>query len=194
GLAALGLGRAIAVVGHTVVAVSHAPLEVPLAGFVLEIPAEVVVATGDRVEYQLPRPLPRAAMAGGPLLLGPGALELSREDFCGTAPPLTFSQDETYDRNLLPRMGVGLTSEGELVVVAVDGRNVERAPGLTLRATGQLLEALGCVRAMNLDGGSSKRMVVSGRVVDLSSTEVLTQGPDPALVRPVHSAVLFLPG
>lgn len=185
-------GRALAIVGDRVLAVSERPLAVPLAGFVLLLPRGAPIVAGDRVRYRLPRTPPRAAMAGGPLLLGPDALDLGREDFAGSAPPLTFSQDETYDRNLLPRMGVGLTADGELVAVAVDGRNAERAPGLTLRDTARLLAALGCERAMNLDGGSSKRMVIEGQVVDLPSTGVV--GPDSQAqeVRPVHSAILFL--
>lgn len=182
-------GRAVAVVGHHVVAVSTASLPVPLAGFVLLLPDGPPIEVGDRVTYDLP-PV-REAMAGGPLLVGEGALELVPEDFAGSAPPITFSRDETYDRNLLPRMAAGLTGDGELVFAAVDGRNAERAPGLTLRGTGALMEALGCVRAMNLDGGSSKRMVVGGKVVDLPSTEVVAGGGE-ARVRPVHTAVLVL--
>ena len=124
----------------------------------------------------------RAAMAGGPILLAfdhdaDDALELAAEDFRGSAPPVTFSQDETFDRNLLPRMGAGTTKNGEVVMVAIDGRNLDQALGLTLRGTANLLEALGCVKAMNLDGGSSKRMVIrhkthGHKVVCLSTTEI----------------------
>ena len=123
-----------------------------------------------------------AAMAGGPTLLAPDhdaddALELESEDFRGSAPPVTFSQDETFDRNLLPRMGAGTTKDGETIMVAIDGRNLDQALGLTLRGTANLLEALGCVKAMNLDGGSSKRMVIrhkahGHKVVCLSTTEI----------------------
>mmetsp|Transcript_27961 Transcript_27961/g.80797 ORF Transcript_27961/g.80797 Transcript_27961/m.80797 type:complete len:723 (-) Transcript_27961:179-2347(-) len=123
-----------------------------------------------------------AAMAGGPILLAPDhdaddALELESEDFRGSAPPVTFSQDETFDRNLLPRMGAGTTKNGEIVMVAIDGRNLDQALGLTLQGTANLLEAFGCVKAMNLDGGSSKRMVIrhkahGHKVVCLSTTEI----------------------
>ena len=62
-------------------------------------------------------------------------------------------------------------------MVAIDGRNLDQALGLTLRGTANLLEALGCVKAMNLDGGSSKRMVIrhethGHKVVCLSTTEI----------------------
>lgn len=117
-------------------------------------------------------------------------LDLLAEEFAGTAPPVTFSQDETFDQNLLPRMGVGLRDDGSLLFCAVDGRDFERAPGMTLRQLASVLRAHGCVRAMNLDGGSSKRMVVGGRVVDLPSTEVQTGGA-PGPVRPVRSGILI---
>lgn len=187
--------RGLAIVAGGVVesAGAGARLAVPLAGYVLVTGPGPLHPPGTEVRYELPGPPLSAAMAGGPLLLGEDPLDLAAEDFCGSAPPLTFSQDETFDQNLLPRLGVGLTAAGELVALAVDGRNLERALGLTLRATARLLAALGCVRALNLDGGSSKRMVVKGRMVDLSTTEVVGAAPGSGQVRPVHSAVLFLP-
>ena len=161
---------------------------------------------------------------GGPILLSadgriPNALSLQSEDFTGSAPPVTFSQDETFDRNLLPRMGAGLTQDGSLILTAVDGRNLERALGLALRGTSDLLSYLGCITGLNLDGGSSKRMVIKDKgVVCLHTTEIksssssttsnndntvdatsITQEQNnstnatPELSRPVYSAILFLP-
>ena len=144
---------------------------------------------------------------GGPILLNtdgriPNTLSLQSEDFAGSAPPVTFSQDETFDRNLLPRMGAGITSDGSLVLAAIDGRNLERALGLTLRGTSELLSYFGCVTGLNLDGGSSKRMVLRDEgVVCLHTTEIKSksseiesnQNGDNKLSRPVYSAILFLP-
>ena len=134
------------------------------------------------------------AMAGGPMLLGAGPLlDLAHEDFACSAPPVTFSQDETYDQNLLPRMAAGLDADGRLFFAAIDGRDFARAPGFTLGMTAELMQALGCTQAINLDGGSSKRMVVDGRLVDLSTTEV--RGPSdsgaPTPRRRVVSALLL---
>lgn len=136
-------------------------------------------------------------MAGGPLLLEDGriAMDLRREDFMGTAPPATFSGDETFDNNLLPRMAAGLDEQGRLILCAVDGRNFTRAPGLTLGNTARLMQALGCHTAMNLDGGSSKRMILGDRVLDLPTTELLAGGdPGAAPVRSVHTALLLHAG
>ncbi|MCA9708041.1 MAG: phosphodiester glycosidase family protein, partial [Myxococcales bacterium] len=184
-----------AIVGHEVVAAGES-LPVPLNGFVVALPEGVVLRAGDRLRYPAvhgPRGPIHTGVAGGPLLLRDGllALQMREEDFWGTAPPVTFSQDETGDRNLLPRLAAGLTEQGRLVLAAVDGRNLERALGMTLGGVGRLLRALGCHVATNLDGGSSKRMVVEGRALDLASTEIVSEGVATVSVRPVHTALLI---
>lgn len=182
-----------AVVGHQVVAVGTR-LHVPLNGFVVARD-DLAVEPGDALEYAIDRrPAPHCAIAGGPMLVEDGApvLDLRREDFWGSAPPVTFSQDETGDQNLLPRLGVGLR-DGTLVFAAVDGRNLDRALGMTLAELARLFVALGCERAVNLDGGSSKRMLVEGRTLDLPSTEVVGEAAVDPSVRPVYSAILMRP-
>jgi hypothetical protein len=134
--------------------------------------------------------------------------------FKGSAPPMTFSQDEMYGHSLLPRMAVGIakckdTGNKELICVDVDGRNQERVLGLMLRGTSGLLRSLGCTTAINFDGGSSKRMVVLDprlkvhHEVCLITTEIKAGGvygdtcdngkKNSERSRPVHSAILFLP-
>lgn len=222
---------AFAIVGDQVVQRKMSPgckveIQVPLLGFVLLFPEETLARfTGDAtnimndtnveisISYDLPSPIINA-MAGGPMFFcdeeGCTSMDLPLEDFKGSAPPVTFSQDETHDHNLLPRMGVGLAkcsmSGDELLVCsAIDGRNLDRALGLTLQGTSNLLRSLGCYKAMNLDGGSSKRMVVwdptlmKHKVVCLSTTEIkASNGTDKTETpvteqpsRPVYSAILF---
>ena len=185
----------VAIASRTVVAVGRR-LPVPLNGFVLPSAAPWVV--GAPVSYSRPRMaggFVHDGVAGGPLLLrdGEACMDLRAEGFWGTAPPVTFSQDETGDRNTLPRLAAGIDADGRLVLVAVDGRNFEHALGMTLGEVASLLQALGCVVATNLDGGSSKRIVVGGRTLDIASTEVERGTPGSAMVRPVHTAVVFMP-
>jgi hypothetical protein len=180
------LAHAVAVEAGRVVAAGAGALQVPLNGVVLEVPGPVAVGTP--VEVGLTGL--RAGVSGGPRLLGPRARDLASEDFAGSAPPVTFSRDETFDTNRLPRLGVGVDGEGALWVVAVDGRDLARAPGLTLEGTAEVLAAVGCAVGVNLDGGSSKRMVVQGRVVDLPSTDLAAPSTGAAPVRPVRTAVL----
>ena len=137
----------------------------------------------------------KAAMAGGPMLVQHGEICVDRaaEDFSEISATGYFSQDETFDQNLLPRMAAGLDLDGNLYFAAIDGRNFHRAPGMTLQQTAAWMQSLGCVTAMNLDGGSSKRMIIEGQVVDLSSTEVVGAGSGKESIRPVHSAILIYP-
>ncbi len=190
----------IAVVGERVVAVGRR-LPVPLLGFVATFDGTVPPSlhVGTRLVYGVPDVVaghPACdGVTGGPLLLreGKAVLDMRAEDFWGSAPPITFSQDETGDQNLLARMVAGLDADGRLLVAAVDGRNVERALGMTLGETARLMAHLGCVVAMNLDGGSSKRMLLEGRIVDLPSTEIVRGESAVVRIRPVHSAILFEP-
>ena len=187
----------VAIVGHEVIAAGRS-LPVPLNGFVLPLPPGSSLSVGDRLRYsevEGPSGPIRAGIAGGPVLLRNGELELDmrREDFWGSAPPVTFSQDETGDRNLLPRLAAGSRPDGRLILAAIDGRNFERALGMTLHGTARLLRALGCTEATNLDGGSSKRMVVRGQALDLASTEIIAAGRTKVSVRPVHTGLLLYP-
>ncbi len=172
-------------------------LPIPLNGFI--VPSAAHWIPGAPVTFSAPlmadaTPV-HEGVAGGPLLIRGGlpCLDLRAEGFWGTAPPLTFSQDETGDRNTLPRLAAGIDAQGRLILVAIDGRNFQRALGMTLAEVSALLQSLGCVVATNLDGGSSKRMVVGGRTLDLASTEVEQGTPQAAKVRPVHTAVVFMP-
>lgn len=195
-------GWSLAVSGRQVVAVGRGSQPIPLAGLVIALPGAppAGMEPGAALRYRLP-PGPgglpvREAMAGGPMLVSGGVASYDpvSEDFRGSAPPITFSHDETLGRNLLPRMAAGITGEGSLLFLAVDGRNFERAPGVTLQDLGQMMLALGAVDAMNLNGGGSKRMVVEGETLDIPSTEVELGGPGKGeRIRPVHSAILLFP-
>jgi hypothetical protein len=185
----------VAVAAGQVVATGRS-LPVPLNGFVLLSSKPWNV--GEAVAFSRPSIDGRTVhdgVAGGPLLLSDGevAIDLRAEGFWGSAPPVTFSQDETGDRNTLPRLAAGIDAAGRLVLLAVDGRNFERALGMTLREVATVLQSLGCTVATNLDGGSSKRMVLAGRTLDLASTEVEQGTPGTTQVRPVHTAVVFMP-
>jgi len=177
----------IAVVGTAVVA-EGTRLPIPLNGAVLEgvssFPELRITHRGRRVHE---------GVAGGPMLVRAGrpCVDLRSEGFWGSAPPVTFSQDETGDRNLLPRLAAGVDRQGRIVLCAVDGRNFTRALGMTLAQLAECMIELGCDRAVNLDGGSSKRMVVEGREVDLPSTEVRS-GAAKTVVRPVRTGIVWL--
>ncbi|MGZ8602723.1 MAG: phosphodiester glycosidase family protein [Actinomycetota bacterium] len=85
-----------------------------------------------------------------------------------------------------PRTGIGVTSDGTLLLVVVDGRS-RRSVGMTLRRFARTFLSLGAVEAMNLDGGGSSVMWIRGR-------GVVSSPSDPGGERSVVNALLILPG
>ena len=64
-----------------------------------------------------------------------------------------------------PRSAIGYTRDNNLIIVAVDGREGSSI-GLTLNELASLMKSLGCVNAINLDGGGSTVMYVNGEIVN----------------------------
>jgi hypothetical protein len=88
--------------------------------------------------------------------------------------------------NRHPRTGVGVTPEGRLLLVTVDGRRRGYSVGMTTIQFAKLFRYLGATWALNLDGGGSTTMVVKGEVVNRPS--------DAGGERKVSSSLLVLPG
>ncbi|MFZ9718483.1 MAG: phosphodiester glycosidase family protein, partial [Chitinophagaceae bacterium] len=61
-----------------------------------------------------------------------------------------------------PRSAIGYQSNGMVLMLAVEGDNAPDYPGINLANLAALLKALGCTEAINLDGGGSTSLVVSG--------------------------------
>ena len=64
-----------------------------------------------------------------------------------------------------PRTAVGYTKDNHLIMLTADGRE-GASIGLTLVELANLMKELGCVNAMNLDGGGSTVMYVNGKIVN----------------------------
>lgn len=58
-----------------------------------------------------------------------------------------------------PRTAAGITAEGHLLVMTVDGRQPGFSEGVFLDELGELLRDAGAVEALNLDGGGSTTLV-----------------------------------
>lgn len=99
------------------------------------------------------------AIGGGPVLINKGkyANTWSEEMFdVGGVNP-------TYNN---PRTAVGATSDKKLIFFVCEGRNMtEGVTGLTTEDVANVLLDLGCVEAINLDGGGSTCMLVNGQEV-----------------------------
>lgn len=53
------------------------------------------------------------------------------------------------------RTAIGIKADGTVVMLMVDGRQAPYSVGMTMAEVGVAMEALGCVQAVNLDGGGS---------------------------------------
>lgn len=97
----------------------------------------------------------QTAVAGGPVLVQNGEVQISNNE------ELKFNGKAINDKH--PRTLMGYTKDGKLIVMAVEGRNPGKADGVTLVQAACLLKELGCVEALNLDGGGSSCMLINGK-------------------------------
>jgi Phosphodiester glycosidase len=114
----------------------------------------------------------KTIIGGGPVLLQNGQIQISNNEelmFAGKAKD-----------NLEPRTAMGYTADGKLIILAAQGRYKGVAEGLSLPQLAKLFQELGCVEALNLDGGGSSCLLVNGKeTIKPSSAGV--QRPVPAV-------------
>lgn len=99
------------------------------------------------------------AIAAGPLILQDGNL---------TSPDSWFREgfsDAHHNDRAHPRTIVGFKDDGEMLLVTVDGRQSDSV-GITTGEAAELMQDLGAVDAVMMDGGGSTTMSVDGLVVN----------------------------
>lgn len=96
----------------------------------------------------------QTAIGGGPVLLQGGEIRITNNE------ELKFTGKAINDKH--PRTAMGYTADGKLIILVVEGRNAA-AGGATLTQEAQILKDLGCVEALNLDGGGSSCLLVNGK-------------------------------
>jgi exopolysaccharide biosynthesis protein len=116
---------------------------------------------------------PDFIIGGGPALVREGQPAAASD-------PRTYDQGFSLKRH--PRTAAGIRAGGTVVLVTVDGRQPATSVGMTIPELESLMIELGCLEAVNLDGGGSTAMVIKGQVVNSPS--------DPAGERPVSDALL----
>ncbi len=115
------------------------------------------------------------AIGGGDILLHNGEMP---EDII----------DEDHEKLSHPRTAVGIKEDGTVVFFAVDGR-ISASRGLKLTELASVMSELGCVTALNLDGGGSTTVLARA-----SGTANCVYVNDPAdgSYRTVGNAILFM--
>lgn len=98
------------------------------------------------------------AIGGGPVLIDGGKFTDSFEaELFNGASGIGPDTDQ-------PRTAIGVTDDSRLVFFVCEGRNMTKGvAGLTTADVANVLLDLGCVEAINLDGGGSSCMLVNGK-------------------------------
>jgi exopolysaccharide biosynthesis protein len=161
----------------------HQPVE--LAGDeILSFASEAAVATEDDGDATVVR---RAGLRWN---------RLARfEDVLASGPLLLWNEqvadleDISFNVTHHPRTAAGITEDRRVIIATVDGRD-EQAAGMTARELAWTMHGLGCVTAVNLDGGGSTTMWLRERgVVNYPSDN---DRFDHEGERPVANAVVIL--
>lgn len=114
------------------------------------------------------------AIGGGDLILKEGEFD-------------TALIDEESESSPQPRTAAGITEDGRVIFYAVDGRT--GGTGLTLKELAYELKALGCVCAVNLDGGGSTTVMKKSYS---NPFPVTANRPSDGYQRPLSTALFFL--
>jgi exopolysaccharide biosynthesis protein len=96
----------------------------------------------------------QTAVGGGPVLLQNSTIKITNNE------ELKFAGKAINDKH--PRTAMGYTEDNKLVILVIQGRS-ESASGATLTQEAQIVKDLGCVEALNLDGGGSSCLLVNGK-------------------------------
>jgi len=153
-------GLQVVVSDGKVIAIGTNKCSIPLNGYVLVGPAVKLASLkiNDRVSLNI-KTNPEwddvnHIISGGPYLVKDGEVFVDVQDEKLLA---------IGGRN--PRTAIGYTAENRFIIITADGREGSSI-GMTLKELGAFMKSLGCVNAMNLDGGGSTVMYVNGMITN----------------------------
>lgn len=112
------------------------------------------------------------AVGGGPVLAKDGAIFITNNE------EKKFAGKAIVDHH--PRTAMGYTKDGQLILLVVQGRMKNVAVGTTLTETAQILMDIGCIEAINLDGGGSSCLLINGKET-IKPSDPTGQRPVPAV-------------
>jgi hypothetical protein len=119
---------------------------------------------------------------------GPRLLSNSEPDITAYAEGFVWPENpEFYYRfgvRRNPRTLAGVTPEGNLLLVAVDGRQPGYSVGASFEERARIMRALGAEEAVNLDGGGSTTITIG--------EELMNRPSDPTGERPIGDALVLL--
>lgn len=99
---------------------------------------------------------------------------------------LTSSANNDY---FAPKIAVGIKSNGDVILYAADGRNAPVSVGLNNIDTARIMQGLGCVDVLNLDGGGSATYAAQ---YEGSNSLVVANRPSDGVERAVSSSLFVI--
>ncbi len=153
-------GKQIAIKDNKIVEFSTSQLQIPDGGYVIVGPSQkldkflkeenvqlevLTIPNWDNVNH---------IISGGPYLVKNGGVYVDMTE---------QKLGSIGGRN--PRTAVGYTSDNNLIIVTVDGRE-KASIGMTLNELANFMKSIGCYNAMNLDGGGSTVLYVKGKIAN----------------------------
>ena len=153
-------GVQLRVEGNRITKASANPLSIPENGYVIVGPKSKLSALFGAKTVKTEISLNpewknvRHIISGGPYLVKDGEVYVDM-----TAQKL----QSIGGRN--PRTAIGYTKDNDMIMLVADGRE-GHSVGLTLMELADFMQSLGCVNAINLDGGGSTVMYVNGSIVN----------------------------
>lgn len=159
-----------AVINNRITEVSSSSIPVPEDGYAVVVPKACVkdapkVSSLVRYSYGLsPRKFCKVdyAFAAGPWLVKNGQKYIDYE-------AQKFSKFFAIAKTA--RSAIGIDEQGNVFLVAVDGKQKGVSEGVSLYEMADIMLKLGAVDAMNLDGGSSTQMVYQGRLINIPTNK-----------------------
>ena len=113
-----------------------------------------ILIHGEGAKSSLKKWKVKTAVGGGPVLVQNGEIAISNNE------ERKFGGKAINDKH--PRTAMGYTKNDQLIILVVEGRN-PAASGASLTQEAQILKDLGCVEALNLDGGGSSCLLINGK-------------------------------
>jgi exopolysaccharide biosynthesis protein len=115
----------------------------------------------------------KTAVGGGPVLLQNSEIKITNNE------ERKFMGKAINDKH--PRTAMGYTKDNKLIILVVQGRFPNIAEGASLTQEAQILKDLGCIEALNLDGGGSSCLLVNGKETIKPSDKAGIQRAIPAV-------------
>lgn len=153
-------GVQIVVSNNNITSITKSRVQIPKDGYVIVGPASVLGSFKVKEKISLDiKTLPdwenvNHIISGGPYLVKDGKVYVDIQDQKLLA---------IGGRN--PRTAIGYTKDNHFIIVTADGREGSSI-GLTLKELAYYMQKIGCVNAMNLDGGGSTVMYVKGYITN----------------------------